>query len=88
MVFIEPNFTQPNAKTLAVMVYVHGHTFSEGSGNFYDPSILSSFGDVIVITFNYRLGVLGKNILYDFCIGSYRVSYRIDLVHLPEWIVA
>nr|XP_039272096.1 neuroligin-4, Y-linked-like [Styela clava] len=44
---------------LAVMVYIHGHTFMEGSGNFYDGSVLASYGKVIVITFNYRLGALG-----------------------------
>lgn len=42
------------------MVYIHGHTFMEGSGNFYDGSVLASYGKVMVITLNYRLGVLGK----------------------------
>ena len=48
------------AKRLPVMVYFHGHTFSEGSGNFYDGSVLASYGNVVVVTFNYRLGALGK----------------------------
>ena len=42
------------------MVYFHGHSFSEGAGSFYDGSVLASYGKVIVVTFNYRLGVLGK----------------------------
>ena len=42
------------------MMYFHGHTFSDGAGSFYDGSVLSSRGDVIVVTFNYRLGVLGR----------------------------
>ena len=33
----------------------------EGSGNMFDGSILASYGNVIVITLNYRLGVLGKD---------------------------
>lgn len=33
----------------------------EGTGNMFDGSILASYGNVIVITVNYRLGVLGKN---------------------------
>lgn len=33
----------------------------EGTGNMFDGSILASYGNVIVITVNYRLGVLGKD---------------------------
>ncbi|XP_033227818.1 neuroligin-4, X-linked-like [Belonocnema kinseyi] len=43
----------------AVVVYVHGESFEWGSGNFYDGSVLASAGHVIVITLNYRLGLLG-----------------------------
>ncbi|KAF0301677.1 Neuroligin-4, Y-linked [Amphibalanus amphitrite] len=42
-----------------VMVYVHGESFSYGSGNALDGSVLASFGAVVVVTLNYRLGVLG-----------------------------
>ncbi|XP_013883096.1 neuroligin-4, X-linked [Austrofundulus limnaeus] len=42
-----------------VMVYIHGGSFVEGTGNMIDGSILASYGNVIVITINYRLGVLG-----------------------------
>lgn len=42
-----------------VMVYIHGGSYLEGSGNMMDGSVLASYGDVIVITLNYRLGVLG-----------------------------
>lgn len=41
------------------MVYVHGESFEWGSGNLYDGSVLASAGHVIVITLNYRLGILG-----------------------------
>ncbi|XP_076435747.1 neuroligin-4, X-linked-like [Babylonia areolata] len=44
---------------LPVMVFIHGETYDSGTGNAYDGSVLSSFGDVIVVTLNYRLGVLG-----------------------------
>lgn len=43
-----------------VMVYIHGGSYMEGTGNMIDGSILASYGNVIVITLNYRLGVLGK----------------------------
>ncbi|XP_075815138.1 neuroligin-4, X-linked-like [Microtus pennsylvanicus] len=42
-----------------VMVYIHGGSYMEGSGNLVDGSVLASYGDVIVVTVNYRLGVLG-----------------------------
>ena len=47
-------------RPLAVMVYVHGESFKWGSGNLWDAQVLASYGNVIVITFNYRLGILGK----------------------------
>ncbi|XP_053162948.1 neuroligin-4, X-linked isoform X2 [Hemicordylus capensis] len=42
-----------------VMVYIHGGSYMEGTGNMVDGSILASYGNVIVVTINYRLGVLG-----------------------------
>ncbi|XP_071076488.1 neuroligin-4, X-linked-like [Desmodus rotundus] len=42
-----------------VMVYIHGGSYMEGTGNIIDGSILASYGNVIVITVNYRLGILG-----------------------------
>uniref|UniRef100_A0A8C6XIZ3 Carboxylesterase type B domain-containing protein n=1 Tax=Naja naja TaxID=35670 RepID=A0A8C6XIZ3_NAJNA len=42
-----------------VMVYIHGGSYMEGTGNIVDGSILASYGNVIVVTINYRLGVLG-----------------------------
>ena len=44
-----------------VMVYIHGEGFSWGSGNLHDGRSLATYGKVIVVTINYRLGVLGKN---------------------------
>ncbi|KPP79346.1 hypothetical protein Z043_101079 [Scleropages formosus] len=43
-----------------VMVYIHGGSYMEGTGNMVDGSILASYGNVIVVTINYRLGVLGE----------------------------
>lgn len=44
----------------AVLVFVHGESFEWGSGNPYDGSVLASYGHVIVVTLNFRLGILGK----------------------------
>ena len=43
----------------AVMVWIQGHNFTFGSSAHYPAHILASLNDVIVVTFNYRLGILG-----------------------------
>eukprot|EP00062_Callorhinchus_milii_P005512 gi/632945283/ref/XP_007887965.1/ PREDICTED: acetylcholinesterase-like [Callorhinchus milii] len=40
------------------MVWIHGGAFVLGSGN-YKAHVLADFGQVIVVTINYRLGVFG-----------------------------
>ncbi|XP_051973990.1 neuroligin-2-like isoform X2 [Xyrauchen texanus] len=42
-----------------VMLFIHGGSFMEGTGNMFDASVLAAYGNVIVVTMNYRLGVLG-----------------------------
>ncbi|XP_061386414.1 uncharacterized protein LOC133321337 [Musca vetustissima] len=42
-----------------VIVYIHGESFEWNSGNAYDGSVLASYGEVIVVTVNYRIGILG-----------------------------
>lgn len=46
------------------MLFLHGGSYMEGSGNMFDGSVLAAYGNVIVVTMNYRLGVLGK---FFFC---------------------
>ena len=50
----------PSSKRLPVMVWLHGgsNRAGKGSGDGYDGSSLASHG-VIVVTTNYRLGVMG-----------------------------
>jgi neuroligin len=43
-----------------VMVYIHGESFEWNSGNPYDGSVLASYGGVVFVTINYRLGILGE----------------------------
>lgn len=44
-----------------VLVWIHGGVFNVGSGSLpaYDGSRLAARGDVVVVTINYRLGMLG-----------------------------
>ena len=56
---------------MAVMVWIHGtglasfssspefRGFSIGSSTEYPAHVLAGYNDVIVVTFNYRLGILG-----------------------------
>ena len=41
-------------------MFIHGETYSIGTGNAYDGSVLAAYGQVIVVTLNYRMGVLGE----------------------------
>ncbi|KAG0429981.1 hypothetical protein HPB47_023119 [Ixodes persulcatus] len=45
----------------AVMVYIYGGSFTYGSSSwsFYDGLHLAASGDVVVVTFNYRVGMFG-----------------------------
>ena len=45
----------------AVLVFVHGDSWSWGSSHLYDARIMATLGRIIVVTFNYRLGVFGIN---------------------------
>ncbi|XP_064625334.1 fatty acyl-CoA hydrolase precursor, medium chain-like [Lineus longissimus] len=43
----------------AVMVWIHGGAFTVGASLQYDGSKMAAAGDVIVVTINYRLALLG-----------------------------
>jgi len=44
----------------AVILLIHGESYEWNAGSPYDGSVLASWNHVIVITFNYRLGILGE----------------------------
>ncbi|KAF0971006.1 MULTISPECIES: carboxylesterase/lipase family protein [Gordonia] len=50
-----------DAVALPVMVWLHGGAYVLGSGSqpYYDGAALAATGDVVIVTLNYRLGVLG-----------------------------
>lgn len=48
-----------------VMLFIHGGSYMEGTGNIMDGSVLASYGNVIVITLNYRVGILGKEMVLE-----------------------
>lgn len=72
------------------MVFIHGGSYMEGTGNMFDGSILASYGNVIVITVNYRLGVLGKDpdgsVLFCFVFFRHRRRRRALASSLPSYL--
>lgn len=57
LIFVSEGLRQ--SPKFPVIIYIHGESYEWNSGNPYDGSILASYGQVIVVTLNYRLGALG-----------------------------
>lgn len=49
----------PTRSLYPVMIYIHGGFFDHGSGNLFPGHMLAATQEVVVVTFNYRLGLLG-----------------------------
>lgn len=72
-------------KKRAVMVWIHGGGFFMGSGNasFYGPDHIIR-KDVVLVTLNYRLGVLGfLNLYHKMAAGNQGLK---DVVMALQWI--
>jgi para-nitrobenzyl esterase len=74
-----------------VMVWVHGGFFTTGAGSWlvYDGRTLSTRGDVVVVTINYRLGVLGFLNLNEVTKGRIPATGNeglLDQVLALEWV--
>ncbi len=78
-------------KNRPVMVWIHGGGYSYGSSQelpMYDGESLSKTGDVVYVSVNHRLNILGFTDLSDFG-DKYKSSVNvgmIDLVSALEWI--
>ncbi|EDO47082.1 predicted protein, partial [Nematostella vectensis] len=78
-----PQNSDPD-KQRAVMVFIHGGGFTSGASRDYDPSVLVALNDVIVVTINYRLGVLGFFNIPD---TEYKGNYGLlDQVLALQWV--
>jgi para-nitrobenzyl esterase len=66
----------PSGTRLPVMVWIHGGGFQGGAGAFYDVTGLAKIGDVIGVSLNYRLGVLG--FLADKAFGPHSGDYGLE----------
>lgn len=81
-----------NAKNCPVMVWTFGGSLvaGEGSDETYDGSVLAAAGDVIVVTFNYRVGIFGgfyNFTKYDALKGKYTENAGItDVLEALRWV--
>jgi carboxylesterase type B len=60
-------------------VFIHGESFEWNSGNPYDGSVLASYGEVVVVTLNFRLGILGKlteSTVFAYYVGKVRTDFN------------
>lgn len=78
-------------KSRAVMVWLHGGAFDTGSGSWplYDGTSLAQRDDVVLVTINHRLGVLGflhlEEIGGETYIGSGNAG-MLDITAALEWV--
>ncbi len=77
-------------RLLPVMVWIHGGGYLFGSGSGYPGDRLAEFGDVVVVTINYRLGVFGflagrslRDEDPDKSTGNYGI---LDMVAAVKWV--
>ena len=43
----------------AIFMWIHGGSGQVGTGNLFDGTVLAALGDIIVVTFNFRLNLFG-----------------------------
>jgi len=80
-----------SSTNMPVMVYIHGGGFSYGSANHiaHDGGVLARRGDMVVVSINYRLGVLG--LLSHPCLHDPDTGYDgnwgfLDQIAALKWI--
>jgi para-nitrobenzyl esterase len=74
-----------------VMLWIHGGAFTIGSGSdaMYDSDALAKRGDVVLVTINYRLGMLGFLRLKDVTGGKINATGNeglLDQVAALKWV--
>src|SRR3984885_46280 len=57
--FLTPRRSQRNEGRTEVLVWIHGGGLYDGESNDYDADALVKTGPTVVVTINYRLGLLG-----------------------------
>jgi neuroligin len=78
-------YARPRAsKLFPVIMHIHGGKFEHGSGNAFPGHMLAASQEVVVVTFNYRLGVLGYMATADnSSAGNYGLA---DQIAALQWV--
>ncbi|MEM6486636.1 MAG: carboxylesterase family protein [Pseudomonadota bacterium] len=82
----------PSSSKLPVMVFVHGGGNTIGSSASYDATQFAQEQGIVIVTFNYRLGVLGwfsHRIIRESADGEYEASGNfalLDMVRALTWV--
>ncbi|XP_075979907.1 uncharacterized protein LOC142979037 [Anticarsia gemmatalis] len=78
-------YREQKTRKFPVLVFIHGDSFEWSSGNPYDGRMLASYGNVMVITLNFRLGILGfmKPSLTEHVYGN---NGLLDQLAALQWI--
>ncbi|MBC8129152.1 MAG: carboxylesterase/lipase family protein [Rhizobiaceae bacterium] len=82
-------WTPDTGAKLPVLVFIHGGGFVIGSGAQYPGGDLATRGDIVVVTINYRLGLLGFNAFDEVFEGDRRFAANaglLDQVIALEWV--
>lgn len=81
-----------NATNLPVLVWIYGGAFIFGNGSYYQPDNFIDAGDLVFVTFNYRVGKF-LTFLRLFRISSSIIKKKVFshclniLVILTLWII-
>ncbi|RLU24683.1 hypothetical protein DMN91_002772 [Ooceraea biroi] len=81
----KPPLHGSNQDLLPALLLIHGDSYSWGAGNSFDGTALAAHGRLIVVSINFRLGVLG--FLKTGSKGSAQGNYGLmDLVAGVHWL--
>ncbi|WP_206454449.1 carboxylesterase/lipase family protein [Aurantimonas marina] len=73
-------WTPSMAGSRPVLVFIHGGAFIIGSGSQYPGDDLARRGDAVVVTINYRLGLIGFNAFAEIFPGDDRFAANAGLL--------
>lgn len=78
-------YAKPRVSRLfPVIVHIHGGKYEHGSGNSFPGHMLAASQEVVVVTFNYRLGVLGYMATADnSSAGNYGLADQLAAI---QWV--
>ncbi|XP_060065956.1 neuroligin-1-like [Ylistrum balloti] len=82
-IYVPDNINTTNNYQLPVVVIVHPGNFQEGSGGMIDGKSISVSNHVIVVTFNFRLGIFGFLSLSGHYPGN---AGLMDQVAVLQWV--